>query len=277
MAAAIDYEAEYNNPARVPEHPPIIAGWARDSEAYRTSNSRWRTLRYGDGERQRMDFFPSEADTGAIVMFIHGGYWQKLDRSFFSYAARGLNLRGVSVAVPSYDLCPAVTVGDIIGQMRSAARELARLGRPLVVSGHSAGGHLSACLLATDWTEISSELPADLVTAAYAISGVFDLEPLIATSMNTALQLDTATARALSPLHWSAPRRGLLDAVVGGAESSEFLRQSRQMADTWGKGGLATRYEALPGANHFTVVLPLADPDSAMTGRLVELTGLGAR
>ncbi len=191
-------------------------------------------------------------------MFIHGGYWQKLDRSFFSYAARGLNLRGVSVAVPSYDLCPAVTVGDIIGQMRSAARELARLGRPLVASGHSAGGHLSACLLATDWPEISPELPADLVTSAYAISGVFDLEPLIATSMNTALQLDAATAHALSPLRWPAPRRGLLDAVVGGAESSEFLRQSRQMADTWGSAGLATRYEALPDANHFTVVLPLA-------------------
>lgn len=277
MAAAIDYEAEYNNPARVPEHPPIIAGWARDSEAYRTSHGGWRPLRYGDGERQVMDFFPSQADTGAIVMFIHGGYWQKLDRSFFSYAARGLNLRGVSVAVPSYDLCPAVTVGDIIGQMRAAARELARLGRPLVVSGHSAGGHLAACLLATDWPGVSPELPADLVTSAYAISGVFDLEPLLTTSMNTALQLDAATARAVSPLHWPAPNRGVLDAVVGGAESSEFLRQSQVMAEAWGKAGLATRYEALPGANHFTVVAPLAEPDSAMTARLVELAILGAR
>jgi arylformamidase len=266
---AIDYEVEYNNRARVPEHPPIIAGWAKDAEVYRAVSS-WQRLRYGPTERQEIDFFPA-SDLGHIVVFIHGGYWQALDRSFFSHMARGLNARGISVAVPGYDLCPQVSVADIIVQMKAAARELARLGRRLVVSGHSAGGHLAACLLATDWKAVSPEVPADLVSAAYAISGLFDLEPLVGTSVNAALRLDAASARAASPLHWPAPRGGILDAVVGGAESNEYLRQSRLMAETWGRAGLATRYEAIPDANHFTVIAPLADPRSAMTARLAEL------
>ncbi|MEW6643501.1 MAG: alpha/beta hydrolase [Pseudomonadota bacterium] len=275
---AIDFEAEYNNRARVPESGEIIASWGRDAAAYRAArDGRWRTLRYGSGERHGLDLFAADADNGAIVVFIHGGYWQALDRSFFSHMARGLNARGVTVAVPSYDLCPQVGVADIVAQMRAAVRELARLNRPLVVSGHSAGGQLSACLLATDWTMVDPALPADLVTSAYALSGVFDLEPLVGTSLNGALRLDAEGARAVSPLRWTPPRRGILDAVVGGAESDEFLRQSRVMADIWGAAGVTTRYEAVPGANHFTIIAPLADPASAMTARLAELAAQAVR
>jgi arylformamidase len=277
MTAEVDYEVEYNNRARVPEHPPIVAGWARDAAAYREAHrGTWRTLRYGPGERHGIDFFPA-GETGSIVVFIHGGYWQSLDRSFFSHLAGGLNARGISVAVPSYDLCPQVSVADIIGQMRDATRELARLGRPLVMSGHSAGGQLAACLLATDWTTVAPDLPAGLVTAAYAISGVFDLVPLVGTSLNTALRLDASSAREVSPWFWPAPRGGILDAAVGGAESGEFLRQSREMAEVWGKAGVATRFSPVPGANHFTVIAPLADPQSAMTARLAELAMLPPR
>jgi len=275
---AIDFEVEYNNRARVPESGEIIAGWGRDAQAYRAARQgHVRTLRYGSGERHGLDLFAADADEGAIVVFIHGGYWQALDRSFFSHMARGLNARGVTVAVPSYDLCPQVGVADIITQMRAAVRELARLNRPLVVSGHSAGGQLSACMMATDWTTVDSSLPSDLVTSAYAPSGVFDLEPLIGMSLNGALRLDAAGARAVSPLRWAPPHRGSLDAVVGGAESAEFLRQSREMADVWGAAGVATRYEAVPGANHFTVIAPLADPQSAMTARLAELAAQAGR
>jgi hypothetical protein len=111
----------------------------------------------------------------------------------------GLNAHGISVAVPTYDLCPAVTVADIITQMRMASRELARLGHPLVVSGHSAGGHLAACLLATDWPAFDASLPKDMVSAAYAISGLFDLPPLVGTSINKALQLDEACGKSREP------------------------------------------------------------------------------
>jgi arylformamidase len=155
--------------------------------------------------------------------------------------------------------------------MRMASRELARLGRPLVMSGHSAGGHLAACMLATDWPAFDASLPADLVLAAYTISGLFDLGPLVETSINKALHLDQAAARAVSPLFWRAPVRGSLDAVVGGNESAEYFRQSQTIVDLWGNAGLATRFGTVPDANHFTAIAPLADPDSPMVSRLRQL------
>jgi len=118
---------------------------------------------------------------------------------FSSHLAGGLNAHGVGVAIPSYDLCPDVTVGEIIGQMRTMTRELARLGQPLVVSGHSAGGHLAPACWATDWPALDISLPADLVTAAYGISGLFDLRPLVNTSINKALHLDEATGPGSEP------------------------------------------------------------------------------
>jgi len=265
---AIDYEAEYNNRARVPEHPAVIAGWVRDAAAWRETHPP-RVLRYGPGERNRIDLFAGSSD-GPLVVFIHGGYWQALDGSSFSHCARGLNAHGISVAVPTYDLCPAVTVGDIIAQMRMACRDLAKLGHPPIVSGHSAGGHLAACMLATDWPAFDAALPKNPVRAAYAISGLFDLPPLVGTSINKALGLDEATAKAASPLFWPAPTHGSLDAVVGGNESVEYFRQSRTIVEAWGRG-IATRFGTVPDANHFTAIAPLADPDSPMVLRLKEL------
>src|SRR6195952_1929587 len=229
-----------------------MAGWARDAQAYREAHpGRLKAMTYGPGERHRIDLFSGDG-RGAIVVFIHGGYWQALDGSFFSHLAGGLNAHGIDVAIPSYDLCPGVTVDQIIQQMRTATRELARLDRPLVVSGHSAGGHRAACLLATDWPAIDASLPANLIIAAYAISGLFDLVPLVGTSINSALHLDVASAQAASPSFWQAPLRGSLDAVVGENESAEYFRQSRIMVERWGAAGVATRFGVVPGANHFT-------------------------
>lgn len=269
MTADVDYEVEYNNRARVPENPSLIAGWARDAAAYRERHAP-RSIPYGPGARHKIDFFPGDRE-GPIVVFIHGGYWQALDGSFFSHLAGGLNAHGISVAIPSYDLCPDVTVEDIIGQMQTASRELARLGQPLVVSGHSAGGHLAACMLATDWRGFDASLPADLVIAAFTISGLFDLEPLVETSINKAMRLDATAARTVSPLFWKAPARGSLDAVVGENESAEYFRQSQTIVDRWGAAGIATRFGTVPNANHFTAIAPLADPQSPMTLRLTEL------
>jgi arylformamidase len=258
---SLDLEQEYNNRARVPEHPGIIAGWARDAAAYRELKPP-REIRYGESERSTFDLF--EAGAGPSVMYIHGGYWQALDKSFHSHQARGLNAHGVSVAVPSYDLCPGVRIGDIVEQIRVAVATLARLtDLPVIVAGHSAGGHLAACMLATE-----AHVPA-----AYAISGLFELAPLIPTSLNEKLGLDETEAEALSPLLWPAPGGKKLDAVVGGDESSEFLRQSAAIVAAWGEDGVETRYEELEGLNHFTVIAPLADPQSTMVERLKQLAG----
>ncbi len=270
-----DYETEYNNRARVPEHPGIIAGWAADAAAYRAEAVCELGIAYGESERQRYDLFkPESAGANAIVLFIHGGYWQALDRSFFSHLARGLNRRGVPVAVAGYDLCPQVEVGHIVWEMQQAAAALWRqFGRPVVAAGHSAGGHLAACLLATDWKNVDPGLPEHLVPAAYGISGLYNLKPLTETSINAALGLTLEGAERESPLFWPAPSRLVMDAVVGGAESEEYLKQSRRIVDVWGLEGAETRYEEIVGANHFTVLRGLPDPSDPMTARLAALAG----
>jgi arylformamidase len=256
----MDLEAEYNNRARVPEHPAIIARWLQDAAAFRAAHPP-KLLRYGAGAREAMDLFlPPGAASPPVAMFFHGGYWQALDRAAVSHVAAGLLARGVAVALPSYDLCPAVPLAHICAQAEAAARALhARMGVPVLAAGHSAGGHLAAWLLA--------RMPAEVVGAALPVSGVFWLEPLIGTSINTALGLDAATARALSPALLPAPGRPL-HAVVGGAESGEFLRQSREFAALWGGG-----FEALDGLDHFTVLGPLSDPAHPLTIHAAMLAG----
>jgi arylformamidase len=274
--AAIDYEAEYNLRARVPEHPEIFARWARDAEDYRVETlKRDRAelgLSYGDTPRQTLDLFlPDVREAAPLAIFVHGGYWRSLDPSYFSHMARGLNGRGIAVAVAGYDLCPIVTIGDIIEQIRRACVFLwQRFEQRMLVYGHSAGGHLTAAMVATDWHSLYPKAPTDLVSSGYAISGVFDLSPLVGLSMNQDLRLDAESARRLSPLFWPVASGRVLDAMVGDGESDEFKRQSRTMAQKWQEAGTETRYEELPG-NHFTVLAPLADPSSAMVARVAEL------
>jgi arylformamidase len=272
---AIDYETEYNNRARVREHPAILARIEAAAAAYRAQATAERRaelgVSYGPSPRQFVDVFSADAGRDpAVVMFIHGGYWRSLHPSMFSAAARGLNAHGVTVALAGYDLCPDITIREMIAQIERACVFLwQRYRKRLLVIGHSAGGHLAGAVLATDWRLHGA--PDDLVPSAMSISGLFDLVPMIATSMNADFRLDEAEARRVSPVHWRPPARRVLDAIVGAEESGEFLRQSRIIADRWGEGGVTTRYEAIAGANHFNVIEPLADPNSAMVKRLLEL------
>jgi arylformamidase len=190
----------------------------------------------------------------------------------FSHMARGPNAHGVTVAVAGYDLCPQISIAGIIDQMRHACLFLwQRTGRRIMVYGHSAGGQLAGAMVATDWQSNYPKAPADLVPAGYSISGVFDLTPLLAVSVNQDLRLDAEDVRGVSPAFWPVAPGRVFDAVVGGLESSEFKRQSRLIVDTWKRAGIATRYEDIAGMNHFTVIEPLADPASAMVARVVEL------
>ena len=271
----INYEVEYDNRARVPEHVDIFARWHRDAQAYRAAARGAEVgLSYGPSPRQTIELFPAQGDAGKapLALFIHGGWWRTLHPDQFSQLAAGPNAHGITVAVAGYDLCPIVSIAAITDQMRAACLMLWRKRRQRVfIYGHSAGGHLAACMLATDWKALAPDAPADLVPAAYAISGVFDLLPLTKITVNADLKLDEAEARRMSPVTWRVPAGRTLDAVVGSLESGEFLRQSKAIIDAWGAQGAATRYEEIAGTNHFTVVDPLADPYSAMTKRVVEL------
>jgi len=266
----IDYEAEYNNRALVPEHPALIEGWARDAAAFREVATADLAVPYELSERTTYDLFlpaggmPAQ---GALGLFIHGGYWQALDRSFFSHMARGLVENGLPCAVANYSMCPDVRIPDIMEEIRRLTGHLwERYRKPVVAFGHSAGGHLTATLLATDWGQRG--LPPRLVPAGLSISGLFDLQPLIDTSLNAKLRLTRTEAIAASPIAFGAPAGTRLIAAVGGGESSEFLRQSRVVVDVWGRGGVATELDVRGTDNHFTVIAPLADPGSDLTRTL---------
>jgi arylformamidase len=272
----MDFEAEYDNRARVPEHPAIMEGWQAQAARYRSERSQAGKAVlgrvYGASPRSHLDMFHPDTPRPdvPIIVFIHGGYWRALDRSDFSHLAAGANAHGFSVAMPSYELCPDVALATIIEQVRHCCLCLWRKHkRRLLLCGHSAGGHLTATTLAFDWSAHGA--PADLAVAGLSISGLFDLEPLLHTSVNEDLRLDTEAARAASPVNITPPPGRVLHASVGAEESGEFRRQSRLICSVWAKKGATTQYEAVEGANHFTIIAPLAEKDSALTRQLVGL------
>jgi arylformamidase len=163
-------------------------------------------------------------------------------------------------------------VMDIVAELRLFLAAIwKKTNKRPVVTGHSAGGHLTAAMLASDWRKVAG-VPADLVRAGCAISGVFDLPPLIGTSINDAVRLDAQSARAASPLFWPPPPKDrALVAAVGGLESSEFHRQSRDLAQAWARTGVKTEYLPVPATNHFTIVDELTKPDSALFTRVLSL------
>lgn len=271
----IDYELEYNNRKRVPEHESIAGRWPELARAYRQTATAELDLPYGESDRLRYDLFkPHEAtDQARLIVYIHGGYWQARDRTDFSHVARRFTENGVSVAIPSYNLCPNVGILDIVEELRSCLRVLwSRTNIRPVIVGHSAGGHLTAAMVATDWSGYD-DVPEDLVTAGYAISGIFDLTPLCNVSINDVLQLNKESAQSASPLNWNFPSAGKsLVAAVGSLEADEFIKQSRTIAEIWSGKGVRTAFELIEDTNHFTIVDRLTEADNPMMRKIIEMT-----
>jgi arylformamidase len=263
-------ERQYNLRAAFPDHPEWFARWAADSAAARAELGGHLDLRYGIGPKQTLDLFPA-ARARAALLFIHGGYWRALDKADHSFVARPLVERGVGVAVLNYDLCPDVSIARIIEECREAVawltREGARHGVPverLVVAGHSAGGHLAAMLFATDWKVYG--VPVGAIAAGIAISGVFDLNPLVQVSFNADLRLDTGKARAVSPVYLAPRVRAPLLLAAGAEETSEFIRQSWLLWERWPECHPSGRKGPLfvPERHHFSIVSDLGDPRSEL-------------
>jgi arylformamidase len=276
-----EIEIQYNNRARIAEAPQILSQWAADATAYRAQAAAGGhaelNVPYGAAPRHIVDvFWPAVDRADHIAVFIHGGYWQLFEPALFSHLARGANERGIPMVLIGYDLCPTVTLEDIVTQIKAACVFLwQRYKRRLVLTGHSAGGHLTAAMLATDWA--AEGVDPHIIAAGLSISGVFELSPLLDTSMNDKLRMSEASARALSPIGWTPRPEALIDAWVGGAESEEFLRQSRDFADAWAAKGARTRFECVDSANHFTIISGLIDPDSRMMQRLSKFSGVPAQ
>ncbi len=264
------YDRQYNARAMIPDHQEIFERGARRSAEVRSNLPCRLDVAYGPGPAEKFDIFPAEGKSEALLVFIHGGYWRSRDKSDFSYLAPAFTRGGVTVAVPNYGLCPRIGIEDIVKQNLLAIAWLWHYGTRygvnpgrLYVAGHSAGGHLTAMMLAARWNTYMPELPYNLVKGGLAISGIYDLEPLVhAPFVNVDLKLDQALARRLSPVYIPPATTAPLYTAVGGEESEEFKRQNALIARTWRYA--FARDIPMPGCNHLTVLEQLADPASAL-------------
>jgi arylformamidase len=280
MAGTTDYDLRYNPRLTVPDWQRAFDRWDRGSEEARARLDCYLDVPYGPGEAEKTDIFRSRGESRALLVFIHGGYWRSLDKKSFSFLAPALTAAGVTLAVPNYSLCPAVQVRDIVMQMVQACAWLYRNGpnfgapaRRLYVCGHSAGGHLTAMMLATLWPRYAPDLPEKTVLAGFSISGLYDLREICKTpSINGDVRLDEKAALEVSPAFMPPATDAPLYTAVGEKENEGFHAQNRTIAEKWKK--VHKGDHACRGDNHFTVLERLADPAAALHRAVLAMMGL---
>lgn len=278
----VELDRQLNLRARWPEHEMYFARWAQDSAAARARLNGHLDLTYGPSPGQKLDLFP--ISTGAagppapVLAFIHGGYWQGLDKGDFSYLAPAFVESGIAFASLNYDLAPAVSVPEIVGQIGAALiwlyRNVAAYGADpgrMFVAGHSAGGHLAVMTLVTDWSALAAHLPADLVKGGCSVSGVYELEPLRLSYHQAVLGLDPTAVETMSPQRRIPSSAGPLVCAVGAQETEEFLRQQTEFVTAWRAAGLDARVVDLADRHHFNAVDALGEPDHPLFAAVRDL------
>jgi len=273
-------DEQYDARAASPDHPAIFARWAQASAAARAgarvegASHVALDLRYGPGSLQTADWFAAADPRAPMLVFVHGGYWRGSDKSLYSFIASPFVRAGASVVLLNYDLCPDVTIETIVREIDDAIDWIA--GRApsasrIMVSGHSAGGHLAAWMLACRNGRSEKALDTARVESGLGISGLYDLEPIRRVpSLAPDLRLDHAAARRLSPVNYPAPADAVFHAFVGGDESDEFHRQSALLAQRWGPQAVPV-CEMIAGRRHFDVLEELADPGGRLFASAKEL------
>lgn len=275
-------DREYDNRKKVANSAELIARYASESEAARRTLACRLDVRYGLHAGETLDvFLPPGPAPAPVHVFIHGGYWHRMDKADFGFVARALQPAGAAVVAINYALMPSVTMDELVRQCRAAVAWVWRNassfgGDPgrIFVSGHSAGGHLTAMVMSTDWAAFGG-LPADVVKGGCGISGLYDLEPIRLCYLNDTLGLSPEAARRNSPVH-RVPERspGSLLLAVGGLEGPEYHRQTDEMAEAWARRGLAGRVLDLAGLHHFSIVAQLEDPRSPLARAVLRQMGL---
>ena len=251
-----DLDDAYANAAYIPDAPSFLERWPADAAAYREALADRAKLgiRYGPSERMAFDLFQPKGASQGTLIFVHGGYWLRFHRHDWSHLAAGANGRGWSVAMPSYDLVPQISIAGITQQIAQAVTRIAAdTSGPISLCGHSAGGHLVSRMLAPGM--LHGDILARL-THVVPISPVSDLEPLIQTSMNADFGLDPDMARAESPRHQAKPQVPVT-VRVGAAERPVFLDQARWLAEAWGAA-----QDVRDDLHHFDIIDALQDADS---------------
>ncbi|MBZ9871191.1 alpha/beta hydrolase [Mesorhizobium sp. BR1-1-9] len=263
-----DWDNAYANGANIASSDRWPAAWVEPAQAFRdalAAKGRARLdIAYGDRPRNRLDLFLPAATPKGLVVFIHGGYWLESDKDTWSHLARGSVDSGFAVAMPSYTLCPDIRIAGISHEIGAAiGKAAAMVGGPLMLTGHSAGGHL-ASRMATTSTPLAAGV-ARRVRHVVSISGLHDLRPLMRTGMNAALQIDEAEALTESPA-LLRPMDGVrITCWAGGGERSEFLRQNALLANIWTGLGAVTSAVVEPDRHHYDIVEGLADPAHPLT------------
>lgn len=264
-------DAQYNARASVPDFPRVLKSWKHRSEVTRQKARLHENLAYGTGEREVMDIFASREPSSSLLVFFHGGYWQALDKRVFHFIADDFVEHGIAVAIVNYPLAPAASMDEIVDSCRRAMAWVYRHAceydcdrNRLFACGHSAGGHITAMLMATAWDRVSADLPTDLIRGGCTISGLFDLHPIRLSYLNGILGMDEATAQRNSPLHHTPACGSPVLVSVGEMESKEFLVQSEDFAAAWYARGVSAKMMMVAGANHFSMLDHFADSSSEL-------------
>ncbi|MFK0688109.1 alpha/beta hydrolase [Mesorhizobium sp. IMUNJ 23033] len=267
-----DWNNAYTNGANIAGGDRWPAAWVEPARAFRDALSAEGRARldivYGDRPRNRLDLFLPGTSPNGLVVFVHGGYWKAFDKSFWSHLAAGPIGHGYAVAMPSYTPCPEIRIAGIVREVGAAIGKAAALvDGPLMLIGHSAGGHL-ASRMASATTPLSPGVTGR-IRHVVSISGVHDLRPLMRTAMNETLAIDDAEALTESPALLRPMDNARLTCWVGGGERAEFLRQSALLANIWTGLGAATSSVVEPDRHHFSIIDGLADPEHPLTRTLI--------
>lgn len=271
MLRIADWNAVYDNAPAIPDGASWPGRWVEPARAFRKAmGARARLgIPYGPGERNRLDLFMPQAAPKGLVVFVHGGFWMALDRSFWSHLAQGPLAHGHAVAIPEYTLCPAIRIAGITAEIGAAVAAAADLvAGPIRLAGHSAGGHLVSRMVSH-----SSPLPGTVrerIAGVLSISGLHDLRPLRRTWRQDTLRIDKAEAWAESPALLEPLPGTCITCWVGASETSEFRRQNALLANIWRGLGAATDCVEEPDRHHFDVVDGLADATHPMLRTLLE-------
>lgn len=267
-----DWDDAYSNGPNIPQGERWPAAWVEPARAYAAGlvgEGRAKLdITYGDRPRNTMDLFLPQGAPKGLIVFVHGGFWHRLDKSLWSHLAKGCVDNGFAVAIPSYTLCPEARISDITVEIgRAIERAADILPGPIRLAGHSAGGHLVTRMITT--TAPLSPAVQARIEHVVSVSGLHDLRPLIKLAMNRILRIDAAEAETESPVLLAPMPHARLTCWVGAAERSEFLRQNGLLANIWVGLGATTAVVEQPDRHHFNILDGLSDADHPITKALL--------
>lgn len=269
----IDWDDAFDNSGYVDGAEQLAGQWVTEAETYRASRVAQQRaqldLSYGAGTREVFDLFhPDETAKGTLV-FIHGGYWHKLDKSYWSHFANGCVLNGWSVAIASYPLAPQASIGQITDSITRLVSYIAETTEgAITLTGHSAGGHLVSRMACVG---VLPESVVNRIARVVPVSGVYHLNPLLKTTMNDKLRLTESEVMTESPVYLEPINNLPVTFWVGDQERPEFLRQTRMIAERWSAKGAQIHSVYEPGCHHFNVIASLQDKHGALTREIVQV------